>query len=102
MKCEKCGKDYPSKYYFKTENVCFECFGKMSQEEQTKCSYRALMKYPMTTTTFGIEGYRITKQIGANAVIGIRYDANDIMDGVTEVLCYGTAVIVEPISNHTV
>jgi len=32
---------------------------------------------------------------GANAVIGIRYDANDIMKGVTEVLCYGTAVIVE-------
>jgi uncharacterized protein YbjQ (UPF0145 family) len=33
---------------------------------------------------------------GANAVIGIRYDANEIMSGVTEVLCYGTAVIVEP------
>jgi uncharacterized protein YbjQ (UPF0145 family) len=33
---------------------------------------------------------------GADAVIGIRYDANEIMDGVTEVLCYGTAVRVEP------
>src|SRR5215212_6398751 len=33
---------------------------------------------------------------GANAVIGIRYDANEIMKGVTEVLCYGTAVRVEP------
>lgn len=32
---------------------------------------------------------------GANAVIGIRYDANEIMKGVTEVLCYGTAVVVE-------
>ncbi len=31
---------------------------------------------------------------GANAVIGIRYDANEIMAGVTEVLCYGTAVVV--------
>jgi len=29
---------------------------------------------------------------GANAVIGIRYDANELMQGVTEVLCYGTAV----------
>ncbi|MBW7932753.1 MAG: heavy metal-binding domain-containing protein [Gemmatimonadaceae bacterium] len=29
---------------------------------------------------------------GANAVIGIRYDANEMMQGVTEVLCYGTAV----------
>ena len=34
--------------------------------------------------------------LGANAVIGIRYDATEVMDGVTEVLCYGTAVVVEP------
>ena len=33
---------------------------------------------------------------GANAVIGMRYDANDIADGITEVLAYGTAVVVEP------
>ncbi len=32
--------------------------------------------------------------LGANAVIGIRYDATEIMNGVTEVLCYGTAVVV--------
>jgi uncharacterized protein YbjQ (UPF0145 family) len=36
------------------------------------------------------------EELGANAVVGIRYDANDVMQGVTEVLCYGTAVIVEP------
>jgi uncharacterized protein YbjQ (UPF0145 family) len=35
---------------------------------------------------------------GANAVIGVRYDATEVMDGVTEVLCYGTAVEVEPVS----
>ena len=35
------------------------------------------------------------QQLGANAVIGIRYDATEVMAGVTEVLCYGTAVIVE-------
>jgi uncharacterized protein YbjQ (UPF0145 family) len=34
---------------------------------------------------------------GANAVIGMRYDANDIADGITEVLAYGTAVVVEPV-----
>jgi uncharacterized protein YbjQ (UPF0145 family) len=34
--------------------------------------------------------------LGANAVIGVRYDATEIMKGVTEVLCYGTAVFVEP------
>jgi uncharacterized protein YbjQ (UPF0145 family) len=35
-------------------------------------------------------------QLGANAVIGVRYDANEVAAGVTEVLCYGTAVVVEP------
>jgi uncharacterized protein YbjQ (UPF0145 family) len=34
---------------------------------------------------------------GANAVIGVRYDATEIMQGVTEVLAYGTAVVVEEI-----
>ena len=34
-------------------------------------------------------------QIGANAVINFRYDANEIMQGVTEVLAYGTAVVIE-------
>jgi uncharacterized protein YbjQ (UPF0145 family) len=34
---------------------------------------------------------------GANAVIGMRYDANDVAEGVTEVLAYGTAVLVEPV-----
>jgi uncharacterized protein YbjQ (UPF0145 family) len=36
-------------------------------------------------------------EIGANAIIGARYDANEVMSGVTEVLAYGTAVIVEPV-----
>jgi len=35
------------------------------------------------------------EEIGANAIIGVRYDANEVMSGVTEVLCYGTAVVVE-------
>ena len=150
MKCERCGGDYPSEYYFKTETVCIDCFGKMSAEEQNRATYKSLMKYPMTSTSFNIEGYRIVKQfgvvrgvtvrsrsilgrigadlqtivggnitmfselcektraeafdmmfshaeqIGANAVIGIRYDATEVMDGVAEVLCYGTAVLVEP------
>ncbi len=33
---------------------------------------------------------------GANAIIGMRYDATEIGQGITEVLCYGTAVVVEP------
>jgi uncharacterized protein YbjQ (UPF0145 family) len=36
-------------------------------------------------------------ELGANAVVGIRYDATEVSDGVTEVLCYGTAVKVEPV-----
>src|SRR5882724_9836975 len=107
------------------------------------------MQHSMTTTTFDIPGYKITKtlglvrgitvrsrsvfgnmagafqtlfggnitiytelcerargeafelmlqhadQMGANAILGTRYDANEVMQGVTEVLCYGTAVIAE-------
>jgi uncharacterized protein YbjQ (UPF0145 family) len=34
-------------------------------------------------------------ELGANGVIGIRYDANEVMSGVTEVLAYGTAVVLE-------
>ena len=105
--------------------------------------------HPLTTTTFELPGYRVTKsfgvvrgimvrsrsvvgnigasiqslfggnitlytnlceraredtfnlmlthagQLGANAVIGVRYDATEIAPGITEVLCYGTAVYVE-------
>jgi uncharacterized protein YbjQ (UPF0145 family) len=149
MRCSKCGKDFPSIYYFKTDTVCVECFKTLSPEEQQKAIYNQLMKHPMTTTTFTIEGYKIVKQlgvvrgitvrsrsifgtigaslqtiiggnislftelceksreeafdmmvehanqIGANAVIGIRYDTTELMSGVTEVLCYGTAVTIE-------
>ena len=34
--------------------------------------------------------------MGANAVVGVRYDATELSPGVTEVLCYGTAVVVQP------
>lgn len=36
-------------------------------------------------------------QLGANAIVGVSYDANELMEGVTEVLCYGTAVVVESV-----
>ncbi len=36
------------------------------------------------------------QDVGANAVIGMRYDANGAAEGVTEVLAYGTAVVIEP------
>jgi uncharacterized protein YbjQ (UPF0145 family) len=47
------------------------------------------------------EAYRLmvqhAQEHGANAVIAMRYDATEIMEGITEVLAYGTAVIVEPV-----
>ena len=149
MQCKRCGKEFPSIYYFKTDTICIECFKILPPEEQQKEIYEQLMKHPMTTTTFTIEGYKIVKQlgvvrgitvrsrsifgtigasiqtlfggnislftelceksreeafdmmvdhanqIGANAVIGVRYDTTELMSGVTEVLCYGTAVVVE-------
>ena len=36
-------------------------------------------------------------ELGGNAVVGMRYDATEIMPGITEVLCYGTAVVIEPV-----
>ena len=39
---------------------------------------------------------RHAQEMGANAVIGVRYDATEVMQGVTEVLCYGTAIVAEP------
>lgn len=38
---------------------------------------------------------RHAQQLGANAIISMRYDATELMPGLTEVLCYGTAVLVE-------
>jgi len=107
------------------------------------------LTHPLTTTTFELPGYRVTKsfgvvrgiivrsrsiignfgaslqavfggnislytnlcerargdafdlmlthagELGANAVVGVRYDATEIAPGITEVLCYGTAVFVQ-------
>ena len=36
------------------------------------------------------------EELGANAIVAMRYDATDVMAGITEVLCYGTAVVVAP------
>jgi uncharacterized protein YbjQ (UPF0145 family) len=109
------------------------------------------ISHAMTTTTFELDGYRVTKtlgvvrgiivrsrsiignfaaglqtlvggnitlltelcektrndafdlmaqhaaELGANAVVGVRYDATEVMQGVTEVLAYGTAVVVEKV-----
>ncbi|MCK5573179.1 MAG: heavy metal-binding domain-containing protein [Bacteroidetes bacterium] len=149
MRCEKCGKEYPSRYYFRTKTICTECFGRLSPAERREV---VLPKgiYRHSTTAFTIDGYRIkeslgvvrgitvrsrsifgtlgaslqtiiggnitlftelcektrgeafdmmvehAEEIGANAVVGVRYDANEVMSGVTEVLCYGTAVVLEP------
>jgi uncharacterized protein YbjQ (UPF0145 family) len=41
---------------------------------------------------------RHAAELGGNAVVGARYDATEIMQGVTEVLAYGTAVLVEPVT----
>ena len=40
-------------------------------------------------------------EMGANGIVGMRYDANEVAAGVTEVLAYGTAVVVEPVIGGT-
>jgi uncharacterized protein YbjQ (UPF0145 family) len=37
------------------------------------------------------------EEVGANAVVGLRYESSDVADAATEVLCYGTAVVIEPV-----
>jgi uncharacterized protein YbjQ (UPF0145 family) len=39
---------------------------------------------------------RHAADVGANGIVAVRYDATEVMSGATEVLCYGTAVVVEP------
>jgi uncharacterized protein YbjQ (UPF0145 family) len=50
------------------------------------------------------EAYEImcghAEDVGANAIIGVRYDATEVMKACTEVLCYGTAVVVTPVSGN--
>lgn len=153
MRCERCGNDYPSRYYFRTKKICEKCFQKMSPDDQ-KLALQPFGIERLTSTTFTIDGHTIKKSLGvvrgitvrsrsifgtigasiqtivggnitlftelcektraeafelmvqhaqnegANAVVGVRYDANEVMGGVTEVLCYGTAVVVEPAKNQ--
>jgi uncharacterized protein YbjQ (UPF0145 family) len=40
---------------------------------------------------------RHARDVGATGIIAVRYDATEVQSGVTEVLCYGTAVVVEPL-----
>lgn len=150
MRCQRCGREYPSRYYFRTRDICTTCYGSLTPDEQ-KAALAPQGLSRMTTTAFTIDGYAIVEslgvirgltvrsrslfgtigaglqtlvggnislftelcettraeafeemvahaeQIGANAVIGVRYDANEITSGVTEVLCYGTAVVVRPL-----
>jgi len=149
MQCRKCGRDFPSEYYFKVPGICLECYASASPEERQQI-LRPSPMHRMSTTAFTIDRYRIVETLGlvrgvtvrsrsilgtvgaalqtivggnitlfselcektraeayemmlshaqamgANAVIGVRYDATEVMDGVTEVLCYGTAVVVAP------
>ena len=72
MKCIKCGKDFPSIYYFKTDTICIECFKTLSPKEQQKEMYKQLMQHSMNTTTFTIEGYKVVKQLGVVHGITVR------------------------------
>jgi hypothetical protein len=49
--------------------------------------------HSMTSTAFTIERYRTARMLG----VGIQYDATEVMQGVTEVLCYGTAIVADRI-----
>jgi uncharacterized protein YbjQ (UPF0145 family) len=73
-------------------------FGKIGGALETLAGGNITLFTELCETTRG-EAFEIlldhAKELGANAVIGVRYDATEVMGGVTEVLCYGTAVSVE-------
>jgi uncharacterized protein YbjQ (UPF0145 family) len=72
-----------------------------------------MIRHDLTTSAFEIPGYRVKRSLGivrgivvrsrsvfgSNGVIAVRYDATEVKQGVTEVLCYGTAVDLEGIAH---
>lgn len=44
-----------------------------------------------------VRGIQHAEELGANAVLAMRYDGNEMTAGITEMLAYGTAVVVEPV-----
>ena len=70
MKCEKCGEDYPSKYYFKTETICNDCFEKLTSEEKSQAMKTDAPK--STSPTSGAtpaESYKFKTLLGYGKVI---------------------------------
>lgn len=63
MRCEKCGRDFPSRYYFKTETICRECFDRMTSAEQAEARKPPRIQ-SMTTTAFTIDGCRVVQSLG--------------------------------------
>ena len=64
----------------------------MGAERASQLSDRSLDRHREA----GASRKTVMVALGANAVIGIRYDATEIVKGATEVICYGTAVLAEP------
>ena len=73
--------------------------GKWFREGDEPVILKSVTFGPFPAGAFPDEGIgqlaRIRGELGANAVVGVRYDATEIGAGITEVLCYGTAVFVE-------
>ena len=71
MNCQRCGKEFPSSYYFVVDGVCRECFAKLSPDEQA-AARRPTGIAQMTTTAFTIDGYRIVETFGVVRGITVR------------------------------
>jgi DNA-directed RNA polymerase subunit RPC12/RpoP len=57
MRCSKCGKEYPSRHYFKAGSICETCYGKLSSEEKKSADVDHLKQARHEATTYQIEGY---------------------------------------------
>ena len=59
MKCEKCGNEYSSNYYFEAPNICKECFSKMADEEKQSLQQTQILNFYNETNKRVGFGYRL-------------------------------------------
>jgi uncharacterized RDD family membrane protein YckC len=92
MKCEKCGNDYPSNYYFATPTICHECFKKLSAVEQN-----ALLSQVLNLTTEG----EFSGRKGFGVRLGARLLDYLIFSGVILVISASTGIMTDFVEFYT-
>jgi len=95
MKCEKCQNDYPSQYYFAAPNICRECYGKLSPEEQMH--YQNIINSYYQSQPFVYRqgfGIRLLAYILDGILVGVLMIAAFYVNGTFEkIMTYGANIL---------